>query len=509
MVFNSIPYLFFLPTVLGLYWLLPRKGQNTLLLAAGYVFYGWWDYRFLAFMWFSTITDYTVGRWLASTSDERKRKRIFAISLCVNLGVLGFFKYFNFFASSLGQVLDSVGLHADVPTLKLILPVGISFYTFHGISYTFDVYRREIEPERNLRDFACFIAYFPQLVAGPIGRAMIQLPQFANDRERPSRNDFRSGLFLILLGLFKKVVIADALAPFVDRIFNHSGSAGWPALLTAFYGFGLQIYGDFSGYSDIARGSSRLFGIELLRNFEQPFLSRSMTELWRTWHISLSTWLRDYVFLPLGGSRVGPIRIYANLMILMLVSGLWHGAAWTYVMFGFINGLFLVLEKIQLQRRHVPETDTTIGGPVGTLPIDARHETSAEKSAIKTSRRKEAPLPPPFRLRYVPSAFKTFTMFCFPAMFLRSPNLSGAWDFLVGLVTLRASPFPLDQNIIALVVLSAIALFTIDIVQRNARDETPVIEWALPQRALVYGFFIVAILIWTGGRPTTFFYFQF
>jgi alginate O-acetyltransferase complex protein AlgI len=508
MVFNSAPYALFLPIVLGLYWLLRRrKPQNILLLISSYVFYGAFDYRFLGLMWLSTITDYTVGRLLGSTEDERKRKRIFGMSLLVNLGILGFFKYFDFFSGSAADLLRGFGLHPDLPTLNLFLPVGISFYTFHGISYTFDVYRRDIEPERNFLDFACFIAYFPQLVAGPIGRAQIQLPQFANERKPPGKDDVRSGLFLILLGLFKKVAIADTLAPFVQGAFHAPASKGWAQLLIGFYGFGLQVYGDFSGYSDIARGSSRLFGIELLRNFEQPFLSRSMTELWRTWHISLSTWLRDYVYVPLGGNRVGKWRAYMNTMILMLVAGLWHGAAWTYVAWGAINGVYLIGERMLTERSPRTAQETPIGGPMGTLPIDARHETAVEAAAIKTARRQEAPLPPPFSWRYIPSAFRTFTLFCFATLFFRSESFTGAWQFLTGLVTLRAGP--VDRNAVALIVFAAIFMFGFDVLQRNLRDETPVIEWSPTARAAVYATLFVAIVLFSGGTATPFFYFQF
>lgn len=509
MVFNSIPYALFLPLVLGLYWLLRhRKPQNMLLLVASYVFYGWWDYRFLVFMWFSTLTDFTVGRWLAATEDQRKRKLIFGISLCVNLGILGFFKYSNFFVDSAADVIRALGFHADLPTLKLILPVGISFYTFHGISYTFDVYRRDIEPERNLLDFAVFIAYFPQLVAGPIGRAQIQLPQFANDRQRPSSEDVRSGLFLILLGLFKKVAIADALSPIVLRAFNNSGKSGWVALLIGMYGFGLQIYGDFSGYSDMARGSSRLFGIELLRNFEQPYLARSTTEFWRTWHISLSTWLRDYLYVPLGGNRVSRPRVYVNIMLLMLISGLWHGAAWTFVVWGGLNGIFLVAERVwQDIRRRTDEQTAPIGGVMGTLPVEVRHETAAEAGALKTAHRTEAPLPPPFRFRDIPFAFRSFTLWSLSLVFFASSSFGGASRYFRGLFTLRPGPF--DRNALLILIISLLAVFAIDIVQRNAQDETPVIRWNVGARAFVYATLFVFIVIFSGAAPTPFIYFQF
>ena len=511
MVFNSLQYALFLPLVVGAYWLLKRRGQNALLLVASYFFYAYWDYRFLVFMWFSTIVDYTVGRWLSSTEDERKRKRIFAISLIVNLGILGFFKYQGFFVDSAADLLRAFGLEPNLRSLEVILPVGISFYTFHGISYTFDVYRRDLEPARDLLDFAVFISFFPQLVAGPIGRATIQLPQFANAREKPSRDDVRSGLFLIFLGLFKKVAIADALAPFVNQAFDAPGAAGAGSLLIAVYAFGLQIYGDFSGYSDIARGSSRLFGIELLRNFEQPFLSRNTTALWRTWHISLSSWLRDYLYVPLGGNRARTRRrVYINIMIVMLVAGLWHGAAWTFVVWGGLNGVLLVVERVFADgraKRAPAETSSPIGGELGTLPIDTRHETSVEARAIKAARRREAPLPPPFRWGDVLPAFRTFTLFCVTFVFFRAASFSDAADVFSGIATLR--PGVVDRNAIVIVLLAAVGLFAIDIAQRNARDETPVIEWGLTARAVVYAAMLGAILVFSGGTPTPFIYFQF
>ena len=323
MVFNSLQYAVFLPVVFVVYWRLKRRGQNLFLLGASWLFYGLWDWRFLGLMWLTTAVDYTVGRYLAAHDDARQRKHAFAISLGLNLVVLGFFKYFNFFLGSAADLLDAVGLQANGPALRVLLPIGISFYTFHGISYTFDVYRRDIEPAHNVLDFAVFVAYFPQLVAGPIGRAHIQLPQFEHDRPPLRWEQARSGLALILLGLFKKIVIADALAPYVNDVFARPGDFSWITLVAGTWGFALQIYGDFAGYSDIARGSSRLLGIELPINFEQPYLSRNPTVFWRTWHISLSNWLRDYLYIPLGGNRGKRSATYRNLMLTMLIGGLY------------------------------------------------------------------------------------------------------------------------------------------------------------------------------------------
>ncbi len=512
MIFNSVPYALFLPIVLGLYWLLDRRKQNLLLLGASYYFYAVWDVRFLFLMWVSTLTDFTIGRRLDGTQDERRRKRIFLVSLGVNLGILAFFKYFNFFVDSTVDLLNAFGLNPDPPTLNILLPVGISFYTFHGISYTFDVYRREIEASKDLFDFACFVAYFPQLVAGPIGRAQIQLPQFANPRERPSIDDFRSGLFLILLGLFKKVAIADALAPIVNDAFAAPKTAGALPLLMGVYAFVLQVYGDFSGYSDMARGSSRLFGIELLRNFEQPFLSRSITELWRRWHISLATWLRDYLYLPLGGNRVSARRFARNTMIVMLAAGLWHGAAWTFVVWGGINGVFLVVERFFSDRKRAARAEkrstSPIGGDLGTLPIDTRHETGVEAAAVKLAKRTEAPLPPPFNWRtdLLPALY-TIHAFTLGAIFFRAASFSDAWNYLIGILSWRAGPASGDFG--AVLIIAAIFSFAIDILQRNSRDETFVINWPAFPRAAFYTTLVIAIMIFSGGTPIPFIYFQF
>ncbi|MHB1535738.1 MAG: MBOAT family O-acyltransferase, partial [Acidimicrobiales bacterium] len=305
MTFNSLQYAAFLPAVWLAYWRLPRRGQNVLLLAASYFFYGAFDWRFLGLLMLSTGTDFTVGQLLGRTEDPAKRRAIFAISLLVNLGILGFFKYFDFFTHQGAQFLHHLGINLAPPVLRVLLPIGISFYTFHGISYTFDVFRRHIQPTRSLLSFAVFVAFFPQLVAGPIGRAQLQLPQFERERRFPDPEQRRRAYLLILLGLFKKIAIADAIAPYVNQTFASPSAEGALSLVLGAWGFGLQIYGDFSGYSDIARGSAQLLGIDLPLNFNQPYLSRSITEFWRRWHISLSNWLRDYLYVPLGGNRGG------------------------------------------------------------------------------------------------------------------------------------------------------------------------------------------------------------
>jgi D-alanyl-lipoteichoic acid acyltransferase DltB (MBOAT superfamily) len=422
-------------------------------------------------MLFSTITDFTVGRWLERTEDDRRRRQIFLISLFVNLGILGFFKYFNFFIDSTAGLLDNLGLQPNLPTLRILLPVGISFYTFHGISYTFDVYRRQIRATHNLLDFACFIAFFPQLVAGPIGRAHIQLPQFEQERARPTAQGVRSAFFLILLGLFKKVAIADALSPYVDQAFRGSSRAGAVTLLIGMYAFALQIYGDFSGYTDIARGSARLLGIELIRNFEQPYLSRNITEFWRRWHISLSTWLRDYLYVSLGGNRGSRLSTYRNIMLTMLLGGLWHGAAWTFVIWGGLHGLFLIAHR-------------AFGRP-------QRYD--AEPGSV--------------RMRDALPILATFHLVCVAWIFFRANSLQQAVTYITGILTLRGGS--INVNAAALLLASAVAMLIIDVLQRNRHTETPVLDWSPVARGVAYAVMVVAILIFSGGTPVPFIYFQF
>jgi alginate O-acetyltransferase complex protein AlgI len=347
MFFNSWAYLVFLPTVLAAYWLLPRTWRVPALLVASYVFYGWWDYRFLALIWISTIVDFWVGRRLSVTEPNRARRRLLAVSLVVNLGILGFFKYWGFFVESASDLLGSFGFDPDPAVLSVILPVGISFYTFQTMSYTIDIYRRQLEPEQNLTRFALFVAFFPQLVAGPIERASRLLPQIREIPERiRTKVDWRGAGALIARGLFRKVVIADGVAPIVNEVFATPNRYGGITLAVGVVAFSLQIYGDFAGYTDIARGSARLFGVELMENFKFPYSSQGFSEFWRRWHISLSTWLRDYLYIPMGGNQGSRLETARNLMITMLLGGLWHGAGWGFVIWGGLHGLYLLLERV-------------------------------------------------------------------------------------------------------------------------------------------------------------------
>ncbi len=344
MFFNSFEFAIFFAVVYSLYRILPPKGQNSMLLVASYVFYGAWDWRFLFLILLSTVIDYVVGLNIEATSDVKRRKRLVAVSVVANLSILGFFKYYDFFAASLAELLVGFGVPADVFLLQVVLPVGISFYTFQTMTYSVDIYRGLIKPTHSFPDFALFVAFFPQLVAGPIERAENLLPQVQGAREiTPERN--REGAWLCLWGLFKKLVIADNLAITVNAAFANSESLSGPEVLAVAYAFAFQIYCDFSGYTDIARGVAKLLGFELMVNFRAPFLADSPADFWSRWHISLSTWLRDYLYIPLGGNRKGELKTYRNLMLTMILGGLWHGAAWTFVLWGVYQGLALVIHR--------------------------------------------------------------------------------------------------------------------------------------------------------------------
>lgn len=355
MLFNSIEFLFFLPIVLLLYWLAGSRNirvQNILLVAASYFFYGWWDWRFLSLIVFSSVVDYLVGRTLGKTSNEKRRRLLLFTSILVNIGFLGFFKYFNFFAESFAQAFTFMGKPIEGSRLNIILPVGISFYTFQTLSYSIDVYRRKMEPNRDLVAFFAFVSFFPQLVAGPIERATNLLPQFTGRRSL-TYDQLADGFRQVLWGFFKKIVIADNCAGIVNDIFSNYSDYNGSTLLLGAVLFAFQIYGDFSGYSDIAIGTGRLFGFRLMRNFSFPYYSRDIAEFWRRWHISLSSWFRDYLYIPLGGSRGNAGKKIRNILIIFIVSGFWHGANWTFIVWGALNALYFIpLMLLNRNRKH-------------------------------------------------------------------------------------------------------------------------------------------------------------
>ncbi|MFV0591238.1 MAG: MBOAT family O-acyltransferase [Draconibacterium sp.] len=347
MLFNSVGFILFLTLVFFLYWGIFAKNitrRNVFLLVISYFFYSCWDVRFLGLIVLSSLVDYTCGIQITQTDDRKRKKRFLWLSILVNLGILGFFKYFGFFAEELNLLVQQFGYKLHPFTLNIVLPVGISFYTFQTLSYTIDVYKGKTQATRDVISFFAFVAFFPQLVAGPIERASHLLPQF-HEKKSFDYPTAAEGFRRILWGLFAKVAVADTVAPLVDQVFSHSGSAGWGTLLLGAFLFSIQIYGDFSGYSNIAIGSAALLGFRLMDNFRNPYFSRNLQEFWSRWHISLSSWFRDYVYIPLGGNRCSKPRYIRNILITFGVSGLWHGANWTFIVWGMLHGFAYLLSK--------------------------------------------------------------------------------------------------------------------------------------------------------------------
>ena len=412
MFFNSLDFAVFLPIVFLLYWYVFNrkiKLQNALIVAASYFFYGWWDWRFLSLIVFSSFVDYFVGIYLSKVNNERKRKLLLWTSILVNLGFLGFFKYFNFFTQSFADAFTILGTPIEASRLDIILPVGISFYTFQTLSYSIDVYKRDLEPTNNIIAFFAFVTFFPQLVAGPIERATSLLPQFYKKRSFDYSKAV-DGLRQILWGLFKKVVIADNCARFANQIFNNSADYNGSTLVIGALFFTFQIYGDFSGYSDIAIGTSRLFGFNLKKNFSFPYFSRDIAEFWRRWHISLSTWFRDYLYIPLGGSRGGLFMKIRNTFIIFIVSGFWHGANWTFIVWGALNAVYFL--PLLLFNKNRVNTDVVAQG------------------------------------KYLPTIkefFKiaiTFSLTVLAWVFFRAENISHAWSYISEIFSLSLFKSP-------------------------------------------------------------------
>jgi D-alanyl-lipoteichoic acid acyltransferase DltB (MBOAT superfamily) len=473
MLFNSLDYALFLSAVLAIYWSLPRGWQNLFLLAVSYAFYGFWDWRFLGLIWLTTLIDWRVGIALGAPRGPRERRWILSVSLVANLGVLGFFKYSGFFATSLQRLLAGVGIELSPFTLDVVLPVGVSFYTFQALGYSIDVYRRRVEPARALSEFALFVAFFPQLVAGPIERAGHLLPQLRAPR-RFGWAPFGAGGWLLLWGIFKKAVVADNLARLVEIVYSPTGSpppTGGEALFGTF-AFALQIYCDFSGYTDVARGTAKLLGFELVRNFDLPYLSASPSEFWRRWHISLSTWLRDYLYIPLGGNRRGEARTYFNLLVTMVLGGLWHGAAWTYVLWGAYHGVWLALHR-------------------ALEPALARLAPSGRLAA---------------RVWRTGCVAVTFCGVCFGWVLFRAGSLSEVGRVLGSVADPRAGRAA--GWLLPLAVLLAPLLLVEVAAARTGRAE-PVLAWPAPLRVAVYTviFYLIVFLGEDFGAP--FIYFQF
>ena len=474
MTFASFEFVFFVAVFLCVYHALPHRGQNVFLLAASYLFYGWWDWRFCSLLALSTLVDFFVARQIAQTEDDKRRKRLVTISVVTNLGILCFFKYANFFVDSFVRLTDQLGLNVPRYALGIVLPVGISFYTFQTMSYTIEVYRRRQTPSNNLLSFAIFVSYFPQLVAGPIERAKRLLPQIDAPRTVTSAR-IADGLQLILLGYVKKVAIADAVAPYVDRAFSNPSAMSSLNLVLGAYLFTLQVYGDFSGYTDIARGTSRLLGIELTRNFRQPYLSASITEFWRRWHVTLSDWLRDYLYIPLGGNRKGPVRTYVHLFMTMLLGGLWHGAGWNYVIWGGMHGVYLAIHRLMLRGRQVG-----LGKP----------PTTSRESVIVA-----------FKI------FVTFTLHTLSLVVFRSGSLSVCRDYLAGIASNLSWP---AADFVLVTFFYGVALLLMDLRCWENDDESPIRSDLSPWlRGLIYALLFL-LLSFVGERQAQYFiYFQF
>lgn len=483
MLFNSLDFAIFLPLVFVLYWFVTNKNlklQNLLIVVASYVFYGWWDWRFLSLIVFSTLVDFTVGLRLEKQEGKTKRKLLLLTSILVNLGFLGFFKYFNFFVDNFVAAFSFFGYELQGRSLNIILPVGISFYTFQTLSYTIDVYRRKMQPTRRFIAFAAFVSFFPQLVAGPIERATNLLPQFFRKRHFDYEKAV-SGMRQILWGLFKKIVIADNCAQFADHIFAHSDVMNGSTLFLGVLFFTFQIYGDFSGYSDIAIGTARLFGFNLMRNFAFPYFSRDIAEFWRRWHISLSTWFRDYVYIPLGGSKGSKWMQIRNTFIIFIVSGFWHGANWTFIIWGALNALFfLPLLLSKKNRKHM--------------------EIVAQGKNLPS-------------LREFSRMLVTFLLTVFAWVFFRAENLPHAIQYLGGIFTNGTFATPRFAGMAkALPIVMLLVIFLI--VEWRGRQGDFAIsavgtKYTRPVRWVLYAgvVFLIGMYMQTQGTP--FIYFQF
>lgn len=482
MLFNSLDFAIFLPIVFIGYWFVFNRNlrlQNVFLLLASYYFYACWDWRFLSLIAFSTGVDFWASKQMAASTDQGHKRRFLILSLFVNLGFLGFFKYYNFFLENFVEAFSLLGIPFQTSTLRIILPVGISFYTFQTLSYSIDVYRGKIKASDDFIAFAAFVSFFPQLVAGPIERASNLLPQFFKAR---SFDYYQAvdGMRQILWGLFKKVVIADNCAVHANEIFNNSGDYSGAHLFLGAFFFAFQIYGDFSGYSDMAIGTSRLFGFDLKKNFAYPYFSRNMAEFWRRWHISLSTWFRDYLYIPLGGSRVSQWKKIRNTFIIFLVSGFWHGANWTFLIWGGLNALYF-------------------------LPILLSGKNRQYLDIVAADR----PLPSLVELAQMIS---TFILACLAWIFFRANDLSHALDYIQGVFGNWGSYS--DGSIYQVYKVEFVLLLIMLFIEWwGRRFDHPLMRWAELKspavRWMLYIALIVLIGLWMRAEESPFIYFQF
>ena len=478
MLFNSIDFAVFLPIVFILYWFLFKsnlKLQNLLIVVSSYVFYGWWDWRFLSLIVFSTAVDYTVGQYLRNEENQLRLKVLLWTSILVNLGFLCLFKYYNFFIVNFTAAFSFFGSEISASSLDIILPVGISFYTFQTLSYTIDVYKQKLEPTKDIIAFSAFVSFFPQLVAGPIERATNLLPQFYKERKFDYSRAV-DGMRQILWGLFKKIVIADNCAQYANEIFNNSADYGGSTLILGALFFTFQIYGDFSGYSDIAIGTSRLFGFNLKQNFAFPYFSRDIAEFWRRWHISLSTWFRDYLYIPLGGSRGGAMMKVRNTFIIFIVSGFWHGANWTFIVWGALNAIYFL--PILLTNRNRKNIDTVASGRLFPSPNEFL------------------------------SMGATFGLTVIAWVFFRAENMGHAMAYISEIFS--SSTFNIPEIRPRNTTLLIIGFLVIEWYGRGQQFaiQNLGIQWKRPFRYALY-YAIIILIFWFGGKEQEFIYFQF
>jgi D-alanyl-lipoteichoic acid acyltransferase DltB (MBOAT superfamily) len=471
MWFDTPAYALFLILVVAVYWRLGRKNQNVFLLLASYFFYGWWDYRFLLLMVGSTAIDFFIAGRIQHSSNQSRRRALLVISLVVNFAILGVFKYFNFFTDSLAHVLGTLGLSVSAPLLRIILPPGISFYTFQEVAYIVDVYKRKLPAAESFVDYALFISLFPHLIAGPIQRPNHLLPQVQQQRNFKA-DQFFDGILLILSGLFRKCVVADNCALLANAAFSGSlGAPTLPIVAIGAYAFAWQIYGDFSGYSDIARGSAQLLGFHFMVNFRQPYLASSVQDFWRRWHISLSTWLRDYLYIPLGGSAEPGLGTYRNLLFTMLLGGLWHGANWTFVVWGWLHGMALAVERYIRQ-----------SGFLHRIPDLSINWTWPRRILV-------------------------FHFVCLSWIFFRAESLGSAVSLLRGLGHFAWQP----EYLVALkfLALLAIPLFLIDLYLEQSGQEYVFQEKTPLTRIAIACCALVLITFFSANQANAFIYFQF
>ncbi len=484
MSFNSAEFGLFFLVVFILYWLVSKKSlriQNVLLLVSSYVFYGWWDWRFLSLIFISSIVDYTVGLSLSRSQKPKTRKILLLSSLIINLGLLGFFKYFNFFVDSFVDLFSQFGLTLNPLPLNIILPVGISFYTFQSLSYTIDIYRNKISPTRDIVSFFAFVSFFPQLVAGPIERARNLLPQFGKERIFKYEKAI-DGLRLILWGLFKKIVIADTCGMGVDYIFADHAAFGGGTLIIGAILFAFQIYGDFSGYSDIAIGTARLLGFNIMRNFALPYFSRDIAEFWRRWHISLSSWFRDYLYIPLGGRYVSRLKRIRNILITFVVSGLWHGANWTFVLWGLLHGLYYI--------------------PLMLLKKEKDHKDIVAKGRVIPS------------IKEIVQITMTFCIVVLAWVFFRAETVGQAFEYLAAVFSSNPVNFSgisftgLAAGSIPIALLLIFVLLVVEWFQKEKEHALEVTRLPIIVRWTIYTVLVVLTLTFFGATKT-FIYFQF